>query len=63
MATLETRLLALESASGKESDFSRRLSILVPDDATDTEIQQARHEYQTDVYRESADPFTASFLG
>lgn len=62
MANLETRLQALEQAR-KPGDYVHKLSILVPDDATDQQFKQARHEYQSDVYRESADPFATSFLG
>ena len=63
MARLENRLLELERISGMEKNYSRKLSILVPDDATDSEMQQAHREYLTNVYRESADPFGTSFLG
>ena len=61
MKTLETRLKKLEAA--RPNDYSRKLSVLVPDDATDAEIEQARRRYQTEVYREGADPFATSFLG
>ena len=62
MANIERRVVALEQAS-QESDYSRKLSILVPDTATDAEIEQTRREYRTEVHRFSADPFATSFLG
>ncbi len=62
MATIERRIYQLEQAS-QETDYSRKLSVLVPDTATDAEIEQTRRKYRTDVHRFSADPFATSFLG
>ena len=61
MATIEKRLTKLEAA--RPADYSRKLSVLVPDDATDQEMQQARLKYRCEVFRVSADPFEFSFLG
>ena len=61
-ASFNRRVAALEQAA-RPDDFTGKLSALVPDDATDREIQQARRQWRTEVFRVSADPFIHSFLG
>ncbi len=59
MATLDSRLLALESLDG--GDGAKPLPQLVPDSTTDTELARLRRHCR-EVYRESDPAFIQLFV-